>query len=308
MSEDFVAHDRDHDHDKGNADYKNNTLDSHLDEDYDDNNLYYPLFLLGKENRYTILKELYDQCYRLTDLSKKVLDQERSEVNKIQRPVELLMRKHIIFKNNEGKICITNLGRRLFEMVDPIITVWKQKDYFLEHRIEAPFSSLLSGQLLKSIKVIEGYPAILREIIEIYKRSDTYLYNILNEVHYNKELIDTLNDNLDKKNGFHTKTIFGKNTIRDPDWKNRYEFFKRYKLMGKIEQKLVKRIDISLILTDRESLMFFPRANIDTSKGLNPDTQSALYFKDNKYLHLCCLDFFNLLWNDAEPFDHTKIK
>lgn len=305
MSDDFVVIEDDLDFEKDDLEHSTNNPDYEYDN-VDDNSLHYPLFLLGNENRYTIIKELYDNCYTLTDLSKKVLNQEKAEVNKIQKPVELLLKKHLISKNGEGKICITNLGRRLFEMVDPIITIWKQRDYFTKHRIQEPFSLVLSGKLLKAIKVIEGYPAILRKIIEMYTRADTYLYNILYEVHYNKEILEVLNEKLDKNKNFITKTIFGKNSIRDPDWINRYQIFNKYKQIGKIEQRMIEKIHVSLILTDNEALIFFPIEPF-ISKELKPDTQSALYFKDDKYLQLCCLDYFKLLWVDSKSFDHAMI-
>lgn len=278
------------------------------DEDIHEDSPNYPLFLLGKQNRYTILKELYNKSYNLSDLSKKVLNKERAEVNKIQKPVQLLLDSNIIAKNVDGKIYITNLGRRLYEMIDPIVFTWKRKDYFMNHVIEEPFSLFFSEQLLKDIRIIEGSPTILREMINIYNRADTLLYNILYDVYYHDELLDSLNFNLNKES-FQSKTIFGRNSIRDPDWKNRYINFKEFKRSGRIEQRIIGKVKISLILTDTESLIFFPETNSMSKKELEqPDTTSAVYFKNNKFLHLICMDFFMKIWDSAKPFDHTQIK
>jgi hypothetical protein len=264
--------------------------------------------LIGKENRYLVLKELYHDSYKLTDLSKIILGQEKAEANKIQKPVDLLLKRNIIDRNSEGKLSITNLGKRLYEMIEPIILVWEQRNYFEEHIIDEPFSLFFSGSSIKNMKIIDGTPSILRQLMNVYSRAENYLFNILYDIYYNKELLDILTDNLNKEN-FHAKTIFGENSKRDPDWINIYQSFKKYKLDGKIEQKLIERINTSLILTDTEGLIFFPSGNPSTPKKIQkPDTHSAIYFRNNKYLQFCCLDYFNTIWSNAGPFDHMKIK
>ena len=77
---------------------------------------------------------------------------------------------------------------------------------------------------------------IVRKLIDMYKQSK-FIYNILYEVEGTDDVLNVLINKLKGSPNFHTKTIFGENSILDPE----RDMFSRYLSLSKETVKYPKK-------------------------------------------------------------------
>ena len=69
----------------------------------------------------------------------------------------------------------------------------------------------------------------------------------------------------------------------------------------KIERRMLKSVNISVILNEHSAGLMFP-----DSSG-NPDLRT-MFYSDDEYFREWCLDYFKYCWNISDPFKEFKLK
>ena len=152
---------------------------------------------------------------------------------------------------------------------------------------------------LSNNTIVRGYPLIHEKICDMYENCTEYIFNIIHEVDYSKDILDLLESKLKNDDKFVTKTIFSQSPIIPKKYKTiikNYNFL-NFKLKNQIQQKSIDEVKVSLILTDKESILMFPRIE----KSI-VDTTIILYSNDKNF-HKWSFDYFSELWNIAHNFD-----
>ena len=254
-------------------------------------------FILGNEYRLKIIDTLFNKK-RLT--MTKLAIELGTELSTIQNYVEYLLQNEIIEKDPKGNYKLTNLTELLVKQIPSFTFLINNQEYFKEHDFgDLPIHFINRISDLSNSTIIRGYPLIHEKICEMYENCTEYIFNILHEVDYSKNILDLLESKLKKDDRFVTKTIFSQYPIIPEKYKKIIENynFSHYKLNNQIQQKAINEVKISLILTDKESILMFPRI-----EKFAADTTTILYSNDKNF-HKWSFDYFIELWNIARNFD-----
>jgi hypothetical protein len=102
---------------------------------------------------------------------------------------------------------------------------------------------------------------------------------------------------------FHTRTIFGENSILDPERDILLKAFEPFKRNGQISQKMMEIVKIGLVVTDKSAFVVFPKYGEGHS-----DTDMIKHGTNFEFRNWC-LDYFNHCWNNEETeFEGKRIK
>ncbi len=266
------------------------------------NNLFYSeslkniFFIFGNEYRLKIIDALFNKK-RLT--MTKLAIELGTELSTIQNYVEYLLQKEIIEKDQKGNYKLTNLTELLVKQIPSFTFLINNQEYFKEHDLNLPIHFINRISELCNSSIIRGYPLIHEKICDIYENCTEYIFNIIHEVDYSKDILDLLESKLKKNDKFVTNTIFSQSPVIPKKYKNIIQNynFSNFKLNNQIHQKAIDEVKMSLILTDKESILMFPRIE----KSI-VDTTAILYSNDKNF-HKWSFDYFIELWNIAYNFD-----
>ena len=259
--------------------------------------LKYIFFIFGNEYRLKIIDALFNKK-RLT--MTKLAVELGTELSNIQNYVEYLLQHEIIEKDQKGNYKLANLTELLVKQIHSFTFLINNQEYFKEHNFgDLPIHFINRISDLSNSTIVRGYPLIHEKICDMYENCTEYIFNIIHEVDYSKDILDLLESKLKNDDKFVTKTIFSQSPIIPKKYKTiikNYNFL-NFKLKNQIQQKSIDEVKVSLILTDKESILMFPRIE----KSI-VDTTAILYSNDKNF-HKWSFDYFSELWNIAHNFD-----
>ena len=254
-------------------------------------------FIFGNEYRLKIIDALFNKK-RLT--MTKLAVELGTELSNIQNYVEYLLQHEIIEKDQKGNYKLANLTELLVKQIPSFTFLINNQEYFKEHNFgDLPMHFINRISDLSNNTIVRGYPLIHEKICDMYENCTEYIFNIIHEVDYSKDILDLLESKLKNDDKFVTKTIFSQSPIIPKKYKTiikNYNFL-NFKLKNQIQQKSIDEVKVSLILTDKESILMFPRIE----KSI-VDTTAILYSNDKNF-HKWSFDYFSELWNIAHNFD-----
>lgn len=264
------------------------------------------LFFTLQGKRFGIIRLL-----RFGELSFQDL-KEKLENNKYNYNIELhlsvlcdngiVKRKHV--ENKKGIVYIlTNLGCHIHDLSFPLQYICKNQNIFEDHTaLDLPERFYFGIGILNDAQVIHGRPKTVRKLIDMYKQSN-FIYNILYEVEGTDDVLNVLINKLKGSPNFHTKTIFGENSVLDPERDIVLKVFDPFKRNGQVSQKMMKIVKIGLVVTDKSAFVVFPKYG----EG-HPDMDMIIYGTNSEFRNWC-LDYFNYCWNnETTELDWKKIK
>jgi hypothetical protein len=264
------------------------------------------LFFILQGKRFGIIRLL-----RFAELSFQEL-KEKLENNKYNYNIELhlsllcdnkiVKRKHV--ENKKGIVYIlTNLGCHIHDLSFPLQYICKNQNLFEGHSaLDLPARFYFGIGVLNDAQVIHGRPKTVRKLIDMYKQSK-FICNILYEVEGTDDVLSVLINKLKGSPNFHTKTIFGENSILDPERDTALIVFEPLKRNGQVSQKMMKIVKIGLVVTDKSAFVVFPKYG----EG-HPDTDMIIYGTNSEFRNWC-LEYFNYCWNnETTELDCKRIK
>ena len=253
---------------------------------------------LASEQRLNILNHLSEKELNISKLAK-LLDATNPEVH---RNVGRLVKNGLIVKNTDGNYKLTTYGRTALIQIPSFSFVSENKGFFNEHALSnmnSKFIQRIGG--LESKKEIKGFVKVLEKWIKIQENADKFIYNILSEIPYSKDIIDVIANKLEKK--IPIKSIFFENVVVPENRKKIFEKkgFQKYVSEGLLERKISKNKGIGLLITDKEAAVFFPNPDGDT------DLSRMFHSKEPEFKEWC-MDYFEDSWKDATSFQESKLK
>ena len=167
---------------------------------------------LASEQRISIIQNLDESNYTISQMAKK-LD---ATVPEVHRNFSRLTKSGFIAKNVDGSYSLTLFGQTVCEQIPWIVFNLENKKYFTEHNYETIPKKFVHriGELSNS-KLINGHLRVLETWNNIYKNSEKYIYNILVEVSYSSDIIETLIKKLENNTKIHS--IFSESAIVSED-------------------------------------------------------------------------------------------
>lgn len=264
------------------------------------------LFFILQGKRFGIIRLL-----RFGELSFQEL-KEKLENNRYNYNIELhlsvlcdngiVKRKHV--ENKKGIVYIlSNLGCHIHDLSLPLQYICKNQNLFEGHSVlDLPARFYFGIGVLNDAQIIHGRPKTVRKLIDMYKQSK-FIYNILYEVEGTDDVLNILINKLKGSPNFHTKTIFGENSILDPERDSALKVFEPFKRNGQVSQIIMEIVKIGLVVTDKSAFVVFPKYGES-----HPDMDMIIYGTNSEFRNWC-LDYFNYCWNnEATEMDWKKIK
>ena len=253
---------------------------------------------LASEQRLAILSNLYDKNSKIAIQAKDL----GATVPEVFRNFERMAKANLITKNPEGDYSITTYGKLVYEHMSSIRFMTENKKYFQNHTFgDLPTKFLQRIGALEGGKQIKGFVNLMEYWKDIYKNADKYIFNILYEVPFNKELVEPLVKKL--QGGVKLCSILSDNAIMSKDRKDVHHKLGLKKLIeqGMIERKIKENVSVVLILNEKQACVAFPTKNgdVDLSDG---------YYGESKEFQEWCRDYFDYCWSNASQFNESRLK
>ncbi len=250
---------------------------------------------LAGEMRRNILFKLDSKSMKLSQLAKE-LD---ASVQEVHRNVNRLIDAGLVAKNSEGLLILTTYGKTVLTQIPSFQFLARNKQYFEEHILALPMKFIQRIGALNNSELINGVVAVLARWKSMYNNADEHIMEIMAQVPL--DLIEPLANRI--KQGVKFSYIFGENTIVP---KGRREILQRLNwnsllAKGLVERRMIKKVQVMVIVTDKEAGVLFPNKKGDT------DMNHMFYSKDPLF-HEWCLDFFRYTWYNSDIFDESKVK
>jgi predicted transcriptional regulator len=251
----------------------------------------------ASEQRLSILFLLLEKKLTISKLAEE-LDATAPEIH---RNITRMLKNKLVEKDNDSNFSLSVFGKVICDILPSFSFISENKVFFEKHdlgNLEIKFIHRLGA--LEDHKKIKGFVKVLEKWTEIHNNSEKYIFNILSEVPYSKEIIDIVEKKL--KSGIKIKSIFSESTIIPDERKEIFakKNFQKFIIEGILERKMTDKISIVTLLNEKEACIIFPAKNGEA------DLSEMFYSKD-PYFHDWCLDYFNYIWNNSSSFQEDKL-
>ena len=254
---------------------------------------------LASEQRLAILLSAQNKSIKVSVIAKEL----EATVPEVYRNFERLVKADLISKNADGSYSITTIGKILISQVPLIGFLSDNKKYFRSHDLrDLPGKYVQRIGSLENCQHVKGFVKVLEKWKEIYSNANEYISNILYEVPYTPDLIETIAKKA--RAGVKIRSVFSESAIVSKERKQAFDKlgFKKMIEEGRIERRMARGVKITVIVNESEACVMFP-----TFEG-EVDMSEAFYAGNDSRFHEWCLDYFNDSWNSAGPFHESKLE
>lgn len=257
------------------------------------------LKLIAGDIRHTILLEIEKQKkVKMSDFAEKI----NEKLPYISKNFKLLRDAQIIEKDTDSYF-LTTFGKAIVIQIKSIDFVSKNKKYFNEHTIDdLPFVFKSSIGSLMFGTLINGFVKVESQWNLIHTNAEKYVKNILIEVPYSKNLMETIAKQ--SKKGVEFASVFSDKAIIPTEREEIKSKLKLDKLIkeNKLKRVVKKNVKVAINLNEKEALVIFP-----TKDDSQTDFSKAFYSNDPIF-HEWCLEYFRYCWESSDPFQENKLK
>ena len=253
---------------------------------------------LASEQRIRIIENLLEKKYNLTQLTKK-LDTTTSEVH---RHLNRLLDSGIIVKGLQNNYELSLYGKTLCVQIPSLFFISENKKFFDEHNfgnLDIKFIQRLGA--LQNGEKISGFVRVLEKWKEVHNNSQEFIYNILTEVPYSEDIIESIASKLKKGVPIHS-IIYEKAVIPN----ERKKIFKQKNFQNYIDDNLLNRrmkkdISVVTLLNEKEACLIFPKSD-------GKSDMSEMFYSDDPLFHEWCYDYFKDSWDKSRTFRESKLE
>ena len=254
-------------------------------------------FEIGSEQRLNIILHLNEKRWSISALAKE-LD---STVTEVHRNFRRLQRVGLILKDADGTYHLTVRGENICSQIPSIAFVLENTKYFENHNFgDLPIKFRQRIGDLYENRHIKGVVRVLEKWKQVHNNANQYIYNILTEVPYSKEIIDVIEEKLIKK--IRICSIFSENAIIPDERKEIFKIkdFTKFIKEDLLVRRMTNQVSISVLMNEKESCIIFPNLNGE------PDMSEMLYSTDPQF-HEWCLDYFEHRCKNSSRFQESKL-
>ncbi len=238
------------------------------------------LFELASEDRLKILLKLQEKPLRLTQVSEKL----GLTVQETSRHLSRLSEAKLITKDTESAYLLLPFGKDLLVLLPSVEVLSKYRDYFNSHNIsQLPHEFISRIGELEACAFMDDIFATLHLADKVVAEAEEYVWIIGTQV-----LMSTM-PLLEAaiKRGATFRLILPEDLVPPPDFKPLPY------IPGRIERRILKKVDVTILLSEKEARVSFP------SKDGKMDP-SAFSSKESP-AHKWCSDLFLYYWERAIP-------
>ncbi|MBI3639043.1 MAG: transcriptional regulator [Thaumarchaeota archaeon] len=250
---------------------------------------------LASNTRRSMLQKLDEHDFKLSKLASDL----ELTIQEAHRNVLRLSKLGLVEKTLDNSFAISSFGKFIINQLGPFEFLLQNEDYFKKHTAgDLPTKFIERLGALKNATLVCGIGPVLERWKKMGKEAKSGIKSIT--IHYPLDVIAIFAAK--PKEGVELSYIFGQNTEVP---KARDEMLKKIgwtKLIssGIVKRKMLKTIQVSVTVTDKESCVFFPDLKGQT------DMLSGFFSNDDQFSEWCN-DFFNYQWERADFFDESKL-
>lgn len=253
---------------------------------------------MASEQRLAILLRLHENKSKVSVLAKEL----GATIPEVYRNFERLAKADLITKDSEGDYSITTYGKIVCGQMSSIQFMSENKKYFKNHDFgNIPQKFLQRIGALAGGQPIKGFVKVMEKWKDVYKNADEYIFNILHEVPYTSDLMDPLIKKVES--GVKLRSILSEYAILPKERKQIIDKLGIEKLIekGLMERKMQDSVSVVLILNEKEGCVIFPGKNgeVDLAEG---------FHSNDPLFQEWCHDYFDYCWENALPFQESKMK
>lgn len=253
---------------------------------------------LSSQQRLNIMLKLAEKKYKVSVIAKEL----NATVPEVFRNFERLAKAELIYKDSDGNYHLTTYGKTVCSCIPSITFLSQNKKYFKDHdfgdipqKFIQRMGALVSGQYVKGFVKVQEYWK------DIYKNANEYIFNILYEVSYSSDLVESLVEKL--KNNVKVNSIFSEAAIIPKERRKILDKidFKKFIEKGTLEKRMKKDVKVVIILNEKEAGIIFPTVDGDVE-------MNAMFYSNHPLFHEWCRDYFNYYWQNSGTFQESKLK
>jgi len=252
---------------------------------------------LASEQRLNILQNIVKNKLNISKLAD-ILDATKPEIH---RNVTRLSKAGLIEKNTDGDYGLTVYGNAVLVQIPSMTFFAENQQFFKNHtlgNLDDKFIQRIGA--LENKKHLKGYVKTLEKWRQIHENAEKYIYNILSVVPYSGDIIEVISKQL--KNNLHIRSVFSDKVIIPEERKKIFEEkdFLKYVKDGILERKMKKNVTVVVLVTDKESAVFFPNREGTTDL-------SEMFYGSNAKFREWCYDYFIWCWDKGTSFQESKL-
>ncbi|MGB8934932.1 MAG: transcriptional regulator [Candidatus Nitrosopolaris sp.] len=239
--------------------------------------------------------------YNLSKLAKHL----NVTIQEVHRNLNRLMDAGLIEKDSAGIFSLTTFGNTIINQIATFDFLSRNKEYFSTHTCgeETPMKFIHRIGALNNCEFISGLVAVIELWKQhIYRESTEYIYGMLPQIPL--DLIETVIPKIKENDGIKFNYILPQKAMvpkkRAELLKNAgfHEFIKK----GIVERRMVDRIQVAIVLNEKQATVMFP-----TAKGLGETDMNSVFYSEDPLFHEWCLDYFRYNWYNSKSFDESKL-
>ena len=199
----------------------------------------------------------------------------------------------LISKDEENYYFLTPLGHIACNHIPGFIFVTNNNNYFTYHNFCNLPNKFIQrfGALLKCQR-INGMAKILDKWMSIYNNASQEIFLIAPDIinsNFPKLIIDKVADGIEF-NYILDKSVIDTDQLNQPQ---EQKIFKGFLLDGVLKRRILEKIQITLILSEKEGFVMFP-----TNDG-NTDMREGFCGNDPEFLEWC-KDYYRWCWSNSK--------
>jgi len=255
------------------------------------------LFEVGSDQRLSILLHLNEKKWSISALAKEI----EATITEVHRNFGRLQKAGLILKDTDGTFFLTTRGENICNQIPSISFILDNSKYFETHNFGAlptKFKERI-GELYEQ-KYVKGVVRVLEKWRQIHNNAEQYIYNVLTEVPYSKDIINIVEEKLNKN--VKIKSVISETAII-PDEREKIfkeKNFSKFLKNESLTRRMIKHVPVVILLNEKESGVIFPNLNGE------PD-MSEMFYSDDSQFHEWCLDYFDHCWKESHSFQESKL-
>ncbi len=250
---------------------------------------------LAGDARRSMLLKLNERSLKLSTLAKDLDITIQHAHSNINRLIEI----GLVEKNSNGYLSLSTYGKTVMNQLPTFHFLSEHKNYFHDHtfgNLPLKFERRIGD--LDNCSVVKGVVAVLQRWKLMYQGAGEYINTITSQV-----LVDLIEPLAEKvRSGTKLSYIMPEDVIIP---KGTLEATKKVgweKILAekKAERKMVKKVPVATIVTDRSAGVLFPNLK-------NEVDMDTMFYSEDPIFREWCQDYFRYMWDSAELFDRGRL-
>jgi predicted transcriptional regulator len=273
------------------------TLSKEVDSPDSDAHLERIFIELGNQKRIGMLFRLSKGRTKLSALSKEL----NTPLPEVHRNMSRLQNMQLVSRDAEGMFSLTPFGSAIIRQLPTFTFMSMHAEYFLLHSFgNLPERFIQNIGALEKTRLVNGVANVMEVFREIIESAQRYIHAIISQA--TADLTDLVLQMVAEKD-VKLKFVMPEGGVvprRMAEIKEKYQFNKLLATKS-IERKMVPRVNVQIIMNERQVVVSFPDCRGEEEFG-------RIFYGEDENARSWCLEYFDHVWRNSDMFNEEKLK